>query len=299
MQACLRQEACNTRTYARSHIGTHMGVKQFRPTTPTRRWQRISDFAELTTDRPEPSLLAPLKRSGGRDSFGHVTSRFRGGGHKRLYRLIDFYRRDKAGIKATVATVEYDPNRSSRISLLKYADGEKRYILWPDGLRVGEELMSGPDAEVKVGNAMPLRNIPPGVTIHNLELVKGRGAQMVRSAGSGAMIQAKEGERAHVKLPSGEVRLVSMECWATIGQLGNMDRRALMRGKAGRSRWLGRRPHVRGIAMNPIDHPHGGGEGKSGQGNPHPVSPWGWHTKGRKTRRPNRYSDRLIVKRRP
>lgn len=275
-----------------------MGVKQYKPTTPTRRWQTVSDFRELTTDKPQKSLLAPLKRSGGRDSYGHVTSRFRGGGHKRLYRRIDFYRRDKTGVKATVRTIEYDPNRSSRIALLEYADGEKRYILWPDGLKVGDQVLAGQEAEIKLGNAMPLRNIPPGIMVHNVELSKGRGGQMVRSAGSAAIMQAKEGETAHLRLPSGEVRLVSLDCWATIGQIGNIDHQSLSIGKAGRSRWLGRRPHVRGIAMNPIDHPHGGGEGKSGQGNPHPVSPWGWHTKGRKTRKRVKYSDRLIVKRR-
>jgi len=275
-----------------------MGVKQYKPTTPTRRWQSVTDFSELTTDKPEKSLVVPLKRSGGRDSYGHVTSRFRGGGHKRLYRIIDFYRRDKAGIKAVARTVEYDPNRSARISLLEYADGEKRYILWPEGLKVGDELMAGPEAEVKVGNALPLRHIPPGVMIHNVELIKGRGGQFMRAAGSAAIIQAKEGDYAHLKLPSGEVRLVSLDCWATIGQVGNLDHQSISIGKAGRSRWLGRRPHVRGVAMNPVDHPHGGGEGKSGQGNPHPVSPWGWHTKGRKTRRKVKYSDRLIVKRR-
>lgn len=275
-----------------------MGIKEYKPTTPTRRWQTVSDFQELTTDRPEKSLLVPIKRSSGRDAYGHVTSRHRGGGHKRMYRLIDFYRRDKAGAKATVRTVEYDPNRSARISLVEYAGGEKRYILWPEGLRVGQEITAGPGADVQVGNAMPLRNIPPGLMIHNIELVQGRGGQIVRSAGGSAIIQAKEGDQAHVKLPSGEVRLISLDCWATIGQLGNSDHQALSIGKAGRSRWLGRRPHVRGLAMNPIDHPHGGGEGKSGQGNPHPVSPWGWHTKGKKTRKPGKYSDRVIVKRR-
>ncbi len=276
-----------------------MGIKQYRPTTPTLRWQSVSDFKEITTDKPHKPLLVPLKKTGGRDGYGHVTSRFRGGGHKRMYRKIDFYRRDKVGVTAKVLTIEYDPNRSSRIALVEYVDGEKRYIVWPEGLRVGDEIVAGPEAEVKPGCALPLRNIPPGMMIHNLELNKGRGAQLVRSAGSAAIIQAKEGERAHVKMPSGEVRLISMECWATIGQVGNQDRKTLMRGKAGRSRWLGRRPHVRGIAMNPIDHPHGGGEGKSGQGNPHPVSPWGWHTKGRKTRKKVKYSDRLIVKHRP
>ena len=275
-----------------------MGVKTHRPTTPTRRYQTYTDFSELTTNKPEKSLLMPLKKTGGRDAYGHISSRFRGGGHKRRYRLIDFFRRDKTGVKAVVQTVEYDPNRSSRISLLQYADGEKRYILWPNGLKVGEEILAGPDAEIKLGNALPLRNIPAGVTIHNIELVQGRGAQMVRSAGGGAIIQAKEGERAHVRLPSGEVRLVGLDCWATIGQVGNIDHGSIVIGKAGRKRWMGRMPHVRGVAMNPIDHPHGGGEGKSGQGNPHPVSPWGWHTKGRKTRRPKKYSNRVIVKRR-
>ena len=275
-----------------------MGIKQHRPTTPTRRWQTYSDFQELTTDQPTKSLLVPLKKTGGRDAYGHVTSRFRGGGHKRRYRLVDFYRRDKAGVGALVRTVEYDPNRSARISLLEYEDGEKRYILWPHDVKVGDRLMAGPGAEIKAGNALPLTEIPPGLMIHNIELVSGRGGQIVRSAGSAAIIQAKEGGRAHVKLPSGETRLISLECWATIGQLGNVDHQAQSIGKAGRSRWLGRRPHVRGVAMNPIDHPHGGGEGKSGQGNPHPVSPWGWHTKGRKTRKRNRYSNRLIVKRR-
>ena len=275
-----------------------MGIKQYRPTTPTRRWQTVTDFAELTTDRPEKSLLVPLKKTGGRDNHGHVTSRFRGGGHKRLYRLIDFYRRDKAGVAAVVRSVEYDPNRSARISLLEYTDGTKRYIIWPEGLRMGDEVMAGPAAEIKLGHAMPLQQIPPGVMIHNLELHIGRGGQIVRSAGGAAIIQAKEGTHAHVKLPSGEVRLIDMRCWATIGQVGNLDHQSISIGKAGRSRWLGRKPHVRGVAMNPVDHPHGGGEGKSGQGNPHPVSPWGWHTKGRKTRKPNKYSDRLIVKRR-
>jgi len=212
--------------------------------------------------------------------------------------VVDFYRRDKAGVAAIVRTIEYDPNRSARITLVEYADGEKRYILWPEGLKVGDQLMAGEEAEVKTGNAMPLKQIPPGAMVHNIELVQGRGGQMARSAGSAAIIQAKEGACAHLKLPSGEVRLVSLDCWATIGQVGNLDHEAISVGKAGRSRWLGRRPHVRGLAMNPIDHPHGGGEGKSGQGNPLPVSPWGWHTKGRKTRKQGKYSDRFILKRR-
>ena len=262
------------------------------------RFQVTLDFAEVTTNRPQKSLLTPLPHTGGRNAHGHVTSRFRGGGHKRLYRRIDFYRRDKAGVSATVRTIEYDPNRNVRISLLEYADGERRYMLWPEGLRVGDQVMAGEQAEIKLGNAMPLRQIPTGQPIHCLELQRNRGGQIVRSAGSAAFLQAKEGDFAHVKLPSGEIRLILLECWATIGQLGNSDYKSVVYGKAGRSRWLGKMPHVRGVAMNPHDHPHGGGEGKSGQGNPHPVSPWGWHTKGRKTRNRTKYSARLIVKRR-
>ncbi len=276
-----------------------MGIKTHKPTTPTMRYQVTSDFKELTASKPYKPLTSPMKKTGGRNHHGRITSRFMGGGHKQLYRHIDFYRRDKAGKSATVLTVEYDPNRSGRIALVQYEDGEKRYILWPEGLTVGQTISAGEEAEVKLGNAMPLRRIPPGQLIHNLELQVNRGAQIVRSAGSSAMIQAKEGPLAHVKLPSGEVRLIPQECWATIGQVGNVDHKSFVLGKAGRSRWLGRRPHVRGVAMNPVDHPHGGGEGKSGQGNPHPVSPWGWHTKGKKTRNRNKYSNRLIVKRRP
>ncbi len=276
-----------------------MGIKTHKPTTPTMRYQITSDFAEVTRSTPEKRLVSPMKKTGGRNHHGHITSRFMGGGHKQMYRHVDFYRRDKAGVSATVVSVEYDPNRSSRISLVQYADGDRRYILWPEGLAVGNTVSAGDEAEVKVGNAMPLRRVPPGQMIHNVELQKNRGGQIVRSAGSWAIIQAKEGDFAHVKLPSGEIRLVSLDCWATIGQVGNSERKSFIMGKAGRSRWLGRRPHVRGVAMNPVDHPHGGGEGKSGQGNPHPVSPWGWHTKGRKTRNPNKYSNRLIVKRRP
>ena len=263
------------------------------------RYQITADFAEVTASKPEKRLLSPMKKTGGRNAHGHITSRFMGGGHKQRYRLIDFYRRDKAGKSATVLSVEYDPNRSSRISLVEYEDGERRYILWPDSLAVGQMISNGDDAEVKVGNAMPLQRIPPGQMIHNLELKKNRGGQIVRSAGSSGMIQAKEGEFAHVKLPSGEVRLIHLDCWATIGQVGFTDHKNKVTGKAGRSRWLGRKPHVRGVAMNPIDHPHGGGEGKSGQGNPHPVSPWGWHTKGQKTRNRKKYSTRFIIKRRP
>ena len=275
-----------------------MGIRVYKPTTPTLRFQTISDFAEITKAEPEKSLTAPLKRTGGRNVHGHVTIRFRGGGHKRLYRVIDFYRRDKAGVPGKVLAVEYDPNRSARIALIEYADQERRYILWPEGLAVGELIGGGDDAELKVGCAMPLRRIPAGVPIHNVELNKNRGGQIVRSAGSAATIQAKENQIAHLRLPSGETRVVSQDCWATIGQVGNIEHKSLTAGKAGRSRWKGRKPHVRGVAMNPIDHPHGGGEGKSGQGNPHPVSPWGWHTKGRKTRRPGKYSSRLITARR-
>ena len=275
-----------------------MGVKIHRPTTQTMRFQITQDFAEVTTTQPEKRLLRPLRRTGGRNAHGHLTSRFMGGGHKKMYRLIDFYRRDKTGMDAKVLTIEYDPNRNARIALVQYTDGEKRYILWPEGLKVGETIAAGEEAEVKVGNAMALRRIPPGQMIHNIEIQKNRGGQIVRSAGSAAMIQAKEDELAHVKLPSGEIRLIDMDCWATIGQVGNWEFKSVVIGKAGRSRWLGRRPHVRGVAMNPVDHQHGGGEGKSGQGNPHPVSPWGWHTKGRKTRNRSKYSNRLIVKRR-
>jgi large subunit ribosomal protein L2 len=276
-----------------------MGVKTHRPYTPSQRYNISADFKELTTDKPYKPLLSPMRKTGGRNAHGHITSRFMGGGHKQMYRRIDFYRRDKAGVPAKVLTVEYDPNRSSRISLVEYEGGERRYILWPDGLAVGDAIAAGDEAEVKTGNAMALRRIPPGQMIHNIELQPNRGGQIVRSAGGGAVIQAKDGNYAHVKLPSGEVRLIHLDCWATIGQLGFSEHKSLILGKAGRNRWLGRRPHVRGIAMNPIDHPHGGGEGKSGQGNPHPVSPWGWHTKGRKTRAPKKYSGRLIVKRRP
>ena len=274
-----------------------MGVKTHKPYTPTMRYQITSDFAEVTTTKPEKRLLSPMPKTGGRNAHGHITSRFMGGGHKQRYRRIDFYRRDKAGMNATVLSVEYDPNRNSRISLLRYADGERRYVVWPEGLPVGETIVSGEEAEIKVGNTLSLRRIPPGQPIHNIELQKNRGAQIVRSAGSSAVIQAKEGEYAHVKLPSGEVRLIHLDCWATIGVVGGSERKSLVIGKAGRSRWLGRKPHVRGLAMNPVDHPHGGGEGKSGQGNPHPVSPWGWHTKGRKTRDPKKYSNNWIIKR--
>lgn len=252
-----------------------------------------ADFSELTTTSPEKSLLRPLRRTGGRNSKGRVTIRHRGGGHKRRYRLIDF-KRDKFGIPAKVMSIEYDPNRTARISLLQYADGEKRYILAPLGIRVGDTLASGPDAEIKTGNALPLINIPLGIPIHNLELIPGKGAQMVRSAGGSAIMMAREGAFARIKLPSGEIRLVRVKCMATIGQLGNPEHEGITLGKAGRKRWLGRRPKVRGVAMNPIDHPHGGGEGKSSGGR-HPCTPWGKPTKGYKTRKKNKASSKYIV----
>ncbi|MCM8794020.1 MAG: 50S ribosomal protein L2 [Candidatus Omnitrophica bacterium] len=274
-----------------------MGIKKYKPTTPTLRWQTVSTFEEITKSEPEPALIESLYKSGGRNNFGHITSRHIGGGHKRYYRKIDF-KRNKLNIPAVVEAIEYDPNRSARIALLKYEDGEKRYILAPLGIKVGDRILSGPDAEIKPGNALPLRNIPPGTMVHNIELVKGKGGKLVRAAGGSAQIMAKEGEFAHIKLPSGEIRLINLDCFATVGQLGNIDHKNISLGKAGRTRWLGRRPKVRGLAMNPVDHPHGGGEGKTGQGNPHPVSPWGKPTKGFKTRKKKKYSDRYIIKRR-
>jgi large subunit ribosomal protein L2 len=274
-----------------------MGIKKFKPTTPGKRWANLPDFAEITKSYPEKSLVETLHKTGGRNNNGRITTRHVGGGHKRLYRIIDF-RRDKFDTPAKVMAIEYDPNRSCRIALLNYKDGEKRYILAPLGLNVGEEVISStsPDLEVKCGNAMPLRYIPLGTFIHNVELTKGKGGQIARSAGNAAQITAKEGDFAHLKLPSGEVRLISLDCMASIGQVGNVEHETLTHGKAGRKRWLGIRPTVRGSAMNPIDHPHGGGEGKAGQGNPHPVSPWGQKCKGLKTRRHKRYSSKYIVK---
>ena len=272
-----------------------MGIRKHKPTTPTMRYQTVSTFEEVTKTRPEKRLTAPMKSKGGRNCYGRVTMRFRGGGHKRLYRIIDF-KRDKFGIPATVASVEYDPNRSARIALLNYVDGEKRYILAPAGLNVGDKVVSGPDAEIRVGNTLPLKNIPLGTDVHNVELVPGKGGQLARGAGTLVQIAAKEGKYAHLKLPSGEVRLARQECLATIGQVGNVDHENITIGKAGRSRWLGRRPHVRGVAMNPIDHPMGGGEGKSSGGR-HPCSPWGVPTKGYKTRK-RKLSDKYIVRRR-
>jgi len=273
-----------------------LALKKYSPTTPGRRFMTGADFSELTSTRPEKSLLRPLKKSGGRNSQGRVTARHRGGGHKRQYRVIDF-KRDKHGVPATVLSIEYDPNRTARIALLQYADGEKRYILAPLGIRPGETLSAGPNAEMKPGNALPLSNIPLGTSIHNLELVPGKGAQMARSAGAEAVIMAREGGFARIKLPSGEIRLVHVKCMATIGQLGNLEHEGITLGKAGRKRWMGRRPKVRGVAMNPIDHPHGGGEGKSSGGR-HPSTPWGKPTKGYKTRKKNKTSSKYIVVRR-
>lgn len=271
-----------------------MPIRKYKPTSPGRRFQSVLDYSDLTRTTPEKSLLRPLKKTGGRNTAGRLTSRHRGGGHKRMYRLIDF-KRDKPGVPAKVASIEYDPNRSARIALLHYADGEKRYIVAPLGLQVGEQLMSGPEAEIKVGNALPLKYIPMGMTLHNIELKVGKGAQLARSAGSGVQFLAKEGEYGLVKLPSGEVRRISLDCMAVIGQVGNLDHENISLGKAGRSRWLGIRPSVRGVAMNPHDHPLGGGEGKTSGGR-HPCSPWG--KVERKTRKKNLPSDRVIVKRR-
>jgi large subunit ribosomal protein L2 len=276
-----------------------MGIKKYRPTTASRRWMSGPDFCEITKDRPEKSLVVPLKKSGGRNVYGRITTRHKGGGHKRMLRIIDF-KRDLLDKPAKVLAIEYDPNRSSRIALLEYPDKQKRYIIAPLGLQVGAEVIASDQKEtdIKPGNCMLIRHIPQGTLIHNIELHKGKGGQIVRSAGSYAQIMAKENQYAHLKLPSGEVRLVNLDCHATIGQVGNIEHEALIMGKAGKHRWLGIRPTVRGLAMNPVDHPHGGGEGKSGQGNPHPVTPWGKPTKGYKTRKRTRYSNRFIVKHR-
>ncbi len=273
-----------------------MGVKKYKPTSPGRRAAMGLTFDEITKSKPEKSLLQPSPSSGGRNNRGKMTIRHRGGGHKRAYRIIDF-RRDKFGIPARVAAIEYDPNRSARIALLFYVDGEKRYIVAPIGLKVDDRVMSGPDAEIKVGCALPLENIPVGSTIHNIELKKGKGAQLIRSAGASAQLMAKEKNFANIRMKSGEIRLIRLDCMATLGQVGNIDHGNFSYGKAGRRRWLGRRPHVRGAAMNPVDHPHGGGEGKAGQGNPHPVSPWGQLAKGFKTRR-RKETDKFIVRKR-
>ena len=257
----------------------------------------LPSFEEITKAKPEKSLIEPLKRSGGRNTNGHITSRHRGGGHKRFYRIIDF-KRSKFGVDAKVIAIEYDPNRSARIALVRYRDGEKRYIVAPDTLKVGDVISSGPSAEIRIGSAIPLSNVPVGTFVHNVELRAGRGGQLARSAGTSIQVMAKEGKFAQLRLPSGEIRKVPLECYATIGIVSNLDHENIIIGKAGRSRWLGIRPQSRGVVMNPVDHPHGGGEGKAPQGNPHPVSPWGWHTKGKKTRHHKKQSDKSIVKRR-
>ncbi|MBI4402119.1 MAG: 50S ribosomal protein L2 [Nitrospirae bacterium] len=273
-----------------------MGLKQFRPTSPGRRAMTIVTGEDLAKKRPEKRLTEFHPRSGARNNDGRMTIRFRGSGHKRLYRQVDF-RRDKVGIPARVAAIEYDPNRSARIALLHYADGDKRYILAPQGLAVRDTVQSGPNAEVKPGNALPLANMPLGTTIHNIELKPGKGGQLIRSAGGFAQVMGRDESYVQIRLKSGEMRRILATCMATVGQVGNLDHENESIGKAGRSRWMGRRPHVRGVAMNPVDHPHGGGEGKSGQGNPHPVSPWGLPTKGYKTRK-NKATDKFILTRR-
>jgi len=273
-----------------------MALKKYKPYTPGLRQKTTLVFDELTTNRPEKSLTQKLQKNAGRDSFGRISVRRKGGGHKRAYRIIDF-KREKHGIPATVKTIEYDPNRSANIALVFYADGEKRYILAPKGMKVGTKVMSGPTAPLEIGNTLPLKNIPLGLTVHNVELQLGKGGQMVRSAGLGATIVAKEGDYVTLKLPSGEMRMVFGECSATLGRLGNEDHMNITLGKAGRARWLGRRPKVRGVAMNPVDHPHGGGEGSTNGGR-HPVSPWGVQTKGHKTRNAKKPSGKFIVKKR-
>ncbi len=272
-----------------------MAVKAFKPTSPGRRFQTVSDFAEITKSTPEKSLLAPLKKTGGRNCYGRITARHIGGGHKRRYRIIDF-KRDKRDIPAKVASIEYDPNRSARIALLNYVDGEKRYIIAPLNLKVGTEILSGEKADISIGNALPIKNIPVGTLVHNVELKIGKGGQLIRTAGTSGQIAAKENKYAHVKMPSGELRLIHVECYATIGQVGNGDHKHISIGKAGRKRWLGKRPKVRGVVMNPVDHPMGGGEGRSSGGR-HPCTPWGKPTKGYRTRK-NKSTDKFIVRRR-
>jgi large subunit ribosomal protein L2 len=270
-----------------------MPLKQYRPTSAGRRICSVSDFSEITRSRPERSLTERIQRTGGRNNHGHITTRHIGGGHKRRFRVID-WRREKEGVPARVAQIEYDPNRSARLALLHYADGEKRYILAPVGVNVGDTLVSGENVDIRPGNSLPVKSIPLGTVVHNLELKPGCGAQAIRSAGSWGQVMAKEDRYAQIRMPSGEVRKVLMECKATVGQVGNIEHEIVRLGKAGRSRWMGVRPTVRGLAMNPVDHPHGGGEGKSGQGNPHPVSPWGQKAKGLKTRK-NKRTTKFIV----
>ncbi|MDQ7793416.1 MAG: 50S ribosomal protein L2 [bacterium] len=274
-----------------------MSVKKYKPTSPGRRAMTGAGFQEITRDKPEKSLVEPLRRKAGRSNQGRIAVRHRGGGHKRAYRVIDF-KRDKDGVPGRVAAIEYDPNRSARIALIHYADGEKRYILAPVGLGPGDQVMSGPAADIRPGNALPLASMPLGTEIHNIELKPGKGAQMVRSAGASAQLMAREGGQALLRLPSGELRLVDQRCKATVGQVGNVEHENIKLGKAGRSRWLGRRPETRGVVMNPVDHPHGGGEGKSPIGRKHPVTPWGKPTLGHRTRRKGKASDQSIVKRR-
>jgi large subunit ribosomal protein L2 len=276
-----------------------MGIIKFKPTTPSRRHMSGPDFSEITKNKPERSLLLPLKKTGGRNAHGRITTRHIGGGHKRMLRIIDF-KRNIYDQPAKVIAIEYDPNRSARIALVEYPDKQKSYIIAPLGLNVGDSVIASDqkEIEIKLGNCLLLRNIPSGTLIHNIELSKGKGGQIVRGAGTSAQIMAKENDLAHIRLPSGEVRLVSLNCHATIGQIGNIDHDAIVLGKAGKSRWLGIKPSVRGVVMNPHDHPHGGGEGKSGQGNPHPVTPWGKPTKGYRTRNRKKYSNKFIIKRR-
>ncbi|MBM4376566.1 MAG: 50S ribosomal protein L2 [Deltaproteobacteria bacterium] len=272
-----------------------MGIKKYKPTSAARRYYTVSDFSEITTDQPERSLVEGMSSTGGRNNYGRITSRFRGGGHKRRFRVIDF-RRAKIGVPAKVATIEYDPNRTARIALLHYADGEKAYILAPDGLEVGAEIIASQKADIKPGNSLRLRHIPTGTAIHNLELRKGKGGQLVRSAGNAAQLMAKDGDYAQVRLPSGEIRKVHLDCRATVGQVSNTEHANISLGKAGRKRWLGKRPHNRGVTMNPVDHPMGGGEGRTSGGR-HPCSPWGQLAKGLKTRN-NKRTDGMIVRRR-
>ncbi len=274
-----------------------MAIRGYSPTSPARRFMTVSTFEEITKKEPEKSLLRPLRKKGGRNASGRITVRHQGGGAKQKYRVIDF-KRDKDGIPAKVAAIEYDPNRTANIALLHYVDGEKRYILAPVGLKVGDTVESGENADIKPGNALPLENIPVGTMIHNIELKAGKGGQLVRSAGGAAQLMAKEGDYAQVRLPSGEVRMLPIKCKATIGQVGNVDHENISIGKAGRKRWMGIRPTVRGVVMNPVDHPHGGGEGKSPIGMPSPVTPWGKPTLGYKTRKKNKWSDKFIVKKR-
>jgi len=276
-----------------------VGIKKYKPTTSSLRFTTTSDFSEITKSKPEKSLLRPLKKTGGRNMYGRITSRYRGGGHKRMYRLVDF-KRNRIDSEAEVLAIEYDPNRSARIALIQYDDGEKSYIIAPLELKVGEKVVStyNKDVEFKAGNCLPLKRIPLGTAVHNIELKAGRGGVIARSAGTSAQIMAKEGDYAFIRMPSSEVRKIRLECRSTIGQIGNVEHESLSTGKAGRMRWKGRRGGVRGVVMNPVDHPHGGGEGKAPQGSPHPVTPWGKPTKGFKTRKKVKYSSKYIVRRR-